>query len=527
MEKKAVESHSPSLRGEETFGDGEFPQEAVYHDTDVFGHEEDHEVRGMFQMLALTSPIPSGSIPTKPFRCLQLKQHLCQLTVPWSTDSLQNLIMGACCRTHGCRDSQQRHALPTIVSRRCWPGARDRLDRISRHIRIVHKLDTDPIQIEASRRCENCLTLKIQALFETWSMKFWCIDILTQGLVHNMGDAGLIIFGPIGREILSFGTIVFAIFATGGQLLAGQIALGALSNSKLCLMLYTGIFAIPTLICALPRTLDRLSWLSVPSVFSIIIAGIVGMVGAGIEFPMADTSLAVSTDFVTAFISVTNPVFAYAGHFMFFILVSEMKHPTHAMRAAYVLQIFATIFYVVFAVVMYIYIGPDVSSPAFSSLPPKWEKAAYGIAIPNFLIAGSLYSHTAAKLLFVRFFRKSRHLYSNTVLGWSVWIGLIFIMNAAAFVLAVGVPIFNYLIGIAASLFASWYTYGIAGAFWLYDAWVYEGKAEAWKRSWPMTGLSVATLAAGAFICVAGMYVSVKQIVDAYDSGKVSSPFSC
>jgi len=276
-----------------------------------------------------------------------------------------------------------------------------------------------------------------------------------------MGDAGLILFGPLGREVLSLGTIIFAIFATGSQLLAGQIALGALSDSKLCLMLYTGIFAIPTLICSLPRTLDRLSWLSVPSVICILVAGILGMIGAGIEFPHADISAAVKTDFVSAFISVTNPVFAYAGHFMFFILISEMKHPTHAMRAAYVLQIFATSFYVVFAAVIYIYIGPTVSSPAFSSLPPKWEKAAYGIAIPNFLIAGSLYSHTAAKLLFVRFFRKSRHLYSNTVLGWSVWIALVFLMNAAAFVLAVGVPIFNYLVGIAASLFASWYTYGI------------------------------------------------------------------
>lgn len=147
-------------------------------------------------------------------------------------------------------------------------------------------------------------------------------------LVHNMGDAGMILFGPIGREVLSFGTIVFAVFATGGQLLAGQIALGALSDKKLCLMLYTGIFAIPTLICALPRTLDRLSWLSVPSVISIIIAGIVGMVGAGIEFPLANISNAVTTTFVTAFISVTNPVFSYAGHFMFFILISEMKHPT-------------------------------------------------------------------------------------------------------------------------------------------------------------------------------------------------------
>ena len=342
-----------------------------------------------------------------------------------------------------------------------------------------------------------------------------------------MGDAGMILFGPIGREILSLGTIIFAVFATGGQLLAGQIALGSLSNSKLCLMLYTGIFTIPTFICSLPRTLDRLSWLSVPSVFSILIAGIVGMIGAGVSFPVANISVTANTSFVVAFISVTNPVFAYAGHFMFFILISEMKHPTHAMRAAWVLQIFATTFYVVFAIVLYVYVGNSVASPAFSSLPEKWQKAAYGIAIPNFLIAGSLYSHTAAKLLFVRFFRKSRHLYSNTVLGWSVWILLIFLMNAAAFVLAVGVPIFNYLIGIAASLFASWYTYGLAGAFWLYDAWVDKGGAVACKSNWPMTGLSFATLAAGGFICVAGMYVTIKQIVDAYKNNMVSAPFIC
>ena len=342
-----------------------------------------------------------------------------------------------------------------------------------------------------------------------------------------MGDAGMILAGPLGREILSFGTIVFAVFATGGQLLAGQITLAALSDNKLCLMLYTGIFTIPTFMFSLPRTLDRLSWLSVPSVISILVAGIVGMIGAGVSFPIANYSIAVSTDFVTAFISVTNPVFAYAGHFMFFILISEMKHPTHAMRAAYVLQIFATTFYVVFAIVLYIYVGDTVASPAFSSLPEKWQKAAYGIAIPNFLIAGSLYSHTAAKLLFVRFFRKSKHLYTNTMLGWSVWVFLVFIMNAAAFVLAVGVPIFNYLIGIAASLFASWYTYGIAGVFWLYDAWVYKGGAAGWSRNWLMVGLSFATLASGAFICVAGMYVTIKQIVDAYAQGKVSSPFSC
>ena len=191
------------------------------------------------------------------------------------------------------------------------------------------------------------------------------------------------------------------------------------------------------------------------------------------------------------------------------------------------LQGFATAFYTVFAIVTYLYIGNGVASPSFSSLPPLWSKIAYGIAIPNFLIAGSLYSHTAAKLLFVRFFRNSDHLHSHTVLGWSVWTILIFIMNAAAFVLAVGVPIFNYLIGIAASLFAAWYTYGIAGFFWIYDTHRYRNGMVGLKKHAFMTLLSVLTILAGAFICVAGMYVTIYSIVQAYAAGTIAAPFSC
>jgi len=194
------------------------------------------------------------------------------------------------------------------------------------------------------------------------------------------------------------------------------------------------------------------------------VAGMVGMVGAGLH-PTPDRSVSVvlSSSFFDAFFAITNPVFAFAGHFMFFILISEMRQPKDAMKAAYTVQGFATTFYVVFAAITYEYIGSGVVSPAFGSLVLRWQKAAYGIAIPNFLLAGSLYSHTAAKLVFVRVFRRSRHLHSHTWLGWTTWTSLIVLVNGAAFVLAVGVPIFNYLIGLASSLFAAWFTYGIAG----------------------------------------------------------------
>ena len=270
--------------------------------------------------------------------------------------------------------------------------------------------------------------------------------------VHTMGDAGYIMFGVVGRDVLAFGTVIYAILATGSQLLAGQIALSALSDNKLCTTVYTAIFTAPTELISFPRTFDSLGWISIPSVLCISIAGLIGMIIAGTDSPapLQDYSITVSSNFDTAFTSVTNIIFAYAGHFMFFVLISEMRKPRDAMKAAWTLQSYSTVFYSIFAAITYVYIGNSVTSPSFSSLSNKWAKTTYGIALPNFLLAGALYSHTASKLIFVRMFRHSRHLHSHTVLGWGVWTILILITNGAGFVFAVGVPIFNYLIGIAA-----------------------------------------------------------------------------
>ncbi|KAI1330124.1 transmembrane amino acid transporter [Xylariaceae sp. FL0255] len=349
--------------------------------------------------------------------------------------------------------------------------------------------------------------------------------------VHNMGDAGMILFGPIGREVLSFGTIVFAVFATGSQVLAGQLALTVLSDGRLCTVAFAGVFAVGITLASFPRTLDSLSWLSTAATASIIVAAIVGLAGAG-AVPSssggpANVQIAVASDFSTAFIAITNPVFAYAGHFMFFILISEMRKPGDAMKAAWALQVTATVLYIVFAAVTYVYLGPDVQSPSFLSLASPWNKIAFGLALPNFFIAGSLYSHTAAKLVFIRFFRRSRHVHSHTILGWSVWTFLILLANAVAFVFAVGIPVFNYLVGITAALFAAWYTYGLAGAFWLHDAYHFKGGFRAWLRRPLMFSLNVFTILAGAFICVGGLYATIVALRGAAAAGELPAAFQC
>lgn len=63
--------------------------------------------------------------------------------------------------------------------------------------------------------------------------------------------------------------------------------------------------------------------------------------------------------------------------------------------------------------------------------------------------------------------------------------------------------------------------------FWLHDSYHDGDKSRTWRRKWAQTTLAVLTVATGAFICVAGMYVTIKAIVAAYQSGQVASPFAC
>ncbi|OAX44817.1 hypothetical protein K503DRAFT_678052 [Rhizopogon vinicolor AM-OR11-026] len=369
-------------------------------------------------------------------------------------------------------------------------------------------------------------------IFGLYTAKLLVDFKLNHPSVHTMGDAGYIMFGPVARELLAFGTVAFAVFGSGSELLSSQQALSTLSNQGMCSMYLVIISGAICFLISLPRTLDRLAWMGLLSAAVITLAGFIAMIGAG-DNPVPERSLTVtaSSNFYDAFLAVTNPVRTFFSLRLitdrFFMLISEMRRPQDAMKAAWCLQGFATAFYAAFSIVVYVYIGNTVQSPALFSLPPAWSKATFGIALANFLFSSGLYTHTAAKLVFVRIFRHSEHIYSHTLLGWTVWIMLCFAGTSIAVILAIAVPIFSYLIGIAASLFAAWYTYGLAGFFWLHDVYHLKGGTDGIKRRPIGATLAVLTILAGAFICAAGTYVSIKLIVEAYKTGAVGRPFFC
>ncbi|KAG9608062.1 transmembrane amino acid transporter, partial [Aureobasidium melanogenum] len=301
----------------------------------------------------------------------------------------------------------------------------------------------------------------IWALFTS----FLLIDFkLNHPEVHNMGDAGFILFSPfglgaVGREVLSAGTILFAITGVGSMCLLGQLALQTLSQGGMCAMSYLGIWTCITFLVSVPRTFGGgLQGLSVAACISVLVATLVAMIGSGVEpTPNRVVVATAPNSFYTAFLAITNPVLAYAGHFLFFTIISEMKVPRDSKKAAWALQTFSTIWYVVFAVVS------DLG------------ESGMGIVL------------------------------TEHIGRWS--------------------PFFSYLGGIVASAFASWYTYGLAGAFWWHDT---HHLGDGWssvRKKWPMFLLCFGTLVFGGFICIAGLYAIIKSLIEAYASGAVGHPF--
>lgn len=124
----------------------------------------------------------------------------------------------------------------------------------------------------------------------------------------------------------------------------------------------------------------------------------------------------------------------------------------------------------------------------------------------------------AAKYIFVRILRDSRHLQSNTFIHWSTWLSCTFGLAAISFVIAEAVPIFDYLLSLAGSICAAPLALALPAWLWLYDHMHWRtGSAAKQIAFW----LHVMLIALGAFVSVGGTYGVAVQIKEAYASGEI------
>ena len=235
-----------------------------------------------------------------------------------------------------------------------------------------------------------------------------------------------------------------------------------------------------------------------------------------------------ATTFAAGMTATTTIFVSSAGTSAFIPVVAEMRKPRDFRKALYTCMAFVTASYLTFALVVYAWCGAWVASPALGSAGPVIKKVSYGIGLIGLIVSACLYLHVAAKYLFVRLLRNSRHLQRNTLVHWGTWLGCTVGLSVIAFLLAEAIPVFNYLVAFTGSLCFAPLALCLPACLWMHDhaTWRSGQGVARMTAYWLHVGL----ILLGIFICVGGTYSVVKQIIAAYADGTIGEHplrFSC
>ncbi|KAA8648058.1 putative amino acid transporter [Aspergillus tanneri] len=340
--------------------------------------------------------------------------------------------------------------------------------------------------------------------------------------IHNLADAGEILLGRFGRELFGLGQILFSIFIMGSHIVTFTVMMNTITEHGTCSIVFSVVGMIICMVLSLPRTIKNMTYVSIASFLSIFSAVMITMIGVGVQYKGGENiSVTHETNLYHAFSAVTNIVFAYCAHVAFFGLIAEMEEPKDFPKALCLLQGFEIALYVTAAVVIYYYVGDGVGSPALGSAGPLLKKVAYGVAIPTIVGAGVVNGHVGLKYIYVRMFRRNpTRMHKRDLVSVGSWVAIGLTCWIIAFIIAQGIPTFNNIVSLISSLFASWFTYGLSGVYWLH---LNYGRWFSSKRKIALFVINILIVGVGAVICGLGLYVSGKAIHD--DSSKMS--FSC
>ncbi|KAJ9620413.1 hypothetical protein H2204_012260 [Knufia peltigerae] len=354
---------------------------------------------------------------------------------------------------------------------------------------------------------------------------------------HSVADMVGVMGGPIAKEAIGAlympSCSVAWVLCAGAGISGTSVAFNALSEHGACTVWFSFVSLIIVALSASVRTFANLGWvgwagfLSIyTAVFILVVA--VTQVDRPAAAPLGNYDLGYhaffSSSFHGAMVATTTIFVSSAGTSAFVPVIAEMRRPQDFKKALYACMAFVTASYITFASVIYAWCGIWITAPALGSAGPTVKKVCYGIGLIGLVVSGAFYTHVAAKYLFVRILRNSRHLQSNSAVHWATWLGCTFGLASLGFILAQAIPIFNYLVAITGSLCFAPLALVVPAWIWMYDHPHYLG-GKMWQKG--VYGAHVLLGLLGAFICVGGTYASIQSIMDAYSNGTIGGAFSC
>lgn len=337
--------------------------------------------------------------------------------------------------------------------------------------------------------------------------------------VSHYADAGRMMFGRVGYEVVGVMFVLQLIFTTGSHVLTGAIMFGNLTDNGACTIVFTVVSAIVLFLIAIPPSFSEMAILGYVDFASILGAIFITIVATGIRAGQAPGGLAAvqwsawpkeDLTLAEAFIAITNIVFAYSYALCQFSFMDEMHTPKDYDKAILTLGFFEIFLYTLTGALVYSFVGPDVQSPALLSAGPLVSKVAFGVALPVIFISGSINTVVVARYLHQRMFARSIIRYVNTPMGWATWIGLDAVLTLLAWVVASAIPFFADLLAICSSLFISGFTFYFPAIMWfmlIRDGPWFRGKNLA------LSAANALNLVVGLTVLGVGTYASIQDIV--------------
>lgn len=351
--------------------------------------------------------------------------------------------------------------------------------------------------------------------------------------ICHYADAGRLMMGRFGYELVGVMFSLQLIFLVGSHCLTGTIAFLNITDNGACSVVFGVVSAIILLILAIPPSFAEVAILGYIDFVSIVLAIGITIIATGIHAGNQDGGLAQvdwsawpkdDLSFSEAFIAITNIVFAYSFAVCQFSFMDEMHTPRDFVKSIWALGLIEIAIYTLTGALVYAFVGQDVQSPALLSAGDLISKIAFGVALPVIFISGSINTTVVARYIHGRMYKNSVIRFVNTKMGWVTWLVLITVITIIAFVIAEVIPFFSDLLSICSSLFISGFTFYFPAMMWFML--IRKGKWYA-KENLVKSIANGIVFVIGIVVLVGGTYASIDDIIRQFNDGSLRGVFTC
>lgn len=262
------------------------------------------------------------------------------------------------------------------------------------------------------------------------------------------------------------------------------------------------------------------------------------------------------TTFVNALNGLNQAVYSYGGSMMFCEFMSEMRKPSDFWKSLICAQAVIYCCYVTFGMIVYSFQGQFAFNPAMQGLSPyNWQTAVNIMYLISGLIAACLYGNIGVKVFYVNVLQElfnAPPLTQKT--GKLLWVGLIPVYWAIAFIFCAAIPQFSYISGLVGAVCILQFTYTfppilmlgfeikrmailptetfIAGVNGAVGTFVREdGGVKRWTRGFMkkkyVNSFNVFFALGAATTAILGIYSSVVSLIAGFAGKTVATSFGC